>query len=64
MEYKTNRHSCYSLKYHLAVVTEYKHKCINNEVINRLIEISNNIFGKCSCNILAINWGCSIYIFF
>ncbi|HBF77175.1 IS200/IS605 family transposase [Clostridium sp.] len=54
-EYKTNRHSCYSLKYHLVVVTKYRHKCINKEVMNRLIEISNNIFDKWGCSILEIN---------
>ena len=54
-EYKTNRHSCYSLKYHLVVVTKYRHKCINKEVMNRLIEISNNIFDKWNCSILEIN---------
>ena len=54
-EYKTNRHSCYSLKYHLVVVTKYGHKCINKEVMNRLIEISNNIFDKWGCSILEIN---------
>ena len=54
-EYRTNRHSCYSLKYHLVVVTKYRHKCINKEVMNRLIEISNNIFDKWGCSILEIN---------
>ena len=54
-EYRTNRHSCYSLKYHLVVVTKYRHKCINKEVMNRLIEISNNIFDKWNCSILEIN---------
>lgn len=56
-EYKTNRHSCYNLKYHLVVVTKYRRKCINKELMNRLIEISNNTFDKWNCTILEINGG-------
>ncbi|MFC0907025.1 transposase, partial [Clostridium sp. MT-14] len=52
IEYKRNRHSCYSLKYHLVVVTKYRHKCINRDILNRLIEISNNTFNKWNCSIL------------
>ncbi|WP_207876651.1 IS200/IS605 family transposase, partial [Clostridium sp. HV4-5-A1G] len=55
IEYKRNRHSCYSLKYHLVVVTKYRHKCINRDILNRLIEISNNTFNKWNCSILEIN---------
>ncbi|WP_368262814.1 IS200/IS605 family transposase [Clostridium disporicum] len=54
--YKRNRHSCYSLKYHLVVVTKYRHKVINKAILNSLIEISKNIFEeKWGCEIIEIN---------
>ena len=41
--YYTNRHAVYLLQYHLVVVTKYRHKVINNELKDRLIEISYGI---------------------
>lgn len=35
---------CYSLKYHLVLVTKYRHKCINKEILTRLEDIARNIF--------------------
>jgi putative transposase len=56
LDYKTNRHSCFSLKYHLVVTTKYRHKVINKTILNELVEISNNIFKeKWNCEILQIN---------
>ena len=56
LDYKTNRHSCFSLKYHLVVTTKYRHKVINKTILNELVEISNNIFKeKWDCEILQIN---------
>ena len=42
-EIKSNRHSIYNLKYHLVVITKYRHKCINKEILNDLNEIFKNI---------------------
>ena len=42
-EFKSNRHSIYNLKYHLVVITKYRHKCINKEILNELNEIFKNI---------------------
>lgn len=42
-EFKSNRHSIYNLKYHLVVITKYRHKCINKEILNDLNEIFKNI---------------------
>ena len=42
-DYKSNRHAVYKLQYHLVVVTKYRHKVINNELKDRLIEISYSI---------------------
>ena len=38
-EYKTNRHSCYSLEYHLVVVTKYRHSVIVTELKERLLAL-------------------------
>ena len=43
LNYYTNRHAVYLLQYHLVVVTKYRHKVINNDLKNRLIEISYSI---------------------
>ena len=53
--YKTNRHSCYSLKYHLVVVTKYRHNCITKELMDSLLVIAKNIFDRWDCTILEIN---------
>ena len=41
--YYTNRRAVYLLQYHLVVVTKYRHKVINNDLKDRLIEISYSI---------------------
>ena len=41
--YYTKRHAVYLLQYQLVVVTKYRHKVINNELKDRLIEISYSI---------------------
>ena len=53
--YKKNRHSCYSLKYHLVVVTKYRNKCITKDVLNRIEEIAQNLFATWKCEIIEIN---------
>jgi len=35
-ELKSNRHSVYSLKYHLVVITKYRHECITPEILDEL----------------------------
>lgn len=46
-DFKSTRHSVYNLKYHLVVITKYRHKCINKEILDDLREIfSNLIKGK------------------
>jgi putative transposase len=41
--FKKNRHSVYNLKYHLVVITKYRRKCINQNILNDLNEIFKNI---------------------
>ena len=54
-DYKTNRHSCYDLEYHLVVVTKYRHPVIVGDLKTRLIEISNELFKTWKCSIIKIN---------
>lgn len=51
--YKTNRHACYKLDYHLVVVTRYRHPVLVNEVKKDLIAITHELFEN--------SWGCEIY---
>lgn len=53
--YKKNRHSCYSLKYHLVVVTKYRNKCITKEILARLDEIAEKLFTTWKCEIIEMN---------
>ena len=56
VDYKANRHSCYSLKYHLVVATKFRHKVINKQLLKTLITLSKNIFEeKWNCEILQIS---------
>jgi putative transposase len=50
--YRKNRHSCYSLEYHLVIVTKYRHPVIAGDLKERLIEISHSIIDD--------SWGCII----
>ena len=54
-DYKRNRHALYKLTYHLVVVTKFRHKCINENVMERLKEIANNLFSKWNCEIIEMN---------
>lgn len=42
--YKSNRHSCYDLQYHLVVVTKYRKKVLNGPLGDRLIQLTRNLF--------------------
>jgi len=51
-ELDNNRHAKYSLNYHLILVVKYRKKVFtNDEIINRLKEITNKI---------SLNFGCEI----
>ncbi len=54
--YRTNRHSCYLLEYHLVVVTKYRHPILTGALKDRLMEISHSIIDDdWDCRILEIN---------
>lgn len=56
VDYKKNRHSCYKLTYHLVVVTKYRNKVINKDILKRLNEIFICIMEESwKCNILEFN---------
>ena len=42
--YAVNRHSCYSLEYHLVVVTKYRHPVLTGNIEIRLKEITRRLF--------------------
>ena len=52
VSYRTNRHSCYSLEYHLVLVTKYRHPVLTGRIRDRLIEITHSVMEK--------DWGCVI----
>jgi len=37
--YKSHWHCVYNLQYHLVLVTKYRHKCFNQEILQRLKEL-------------------------
>lgn len=53
--YKTNRHCCYYLQYHMVLVTKYRHPVIKGNVENRLHEIVADLLKGAKCNLLEIN---------
>lgn len=57
VEYTKNRHSCYYLKYHLVVVTKYRHPVFENEALKQsLLDLTKRIFeSDWNCSIDAIN---------
>lgn len=54
--YRTNRHSCYLLEYHLVVVTKYRHPVLTGKLKDRLLELSFNVIEDYwKCRILEIS---------
>ncbi|ADL13505.1 IS200/IS605 family transposase [Acetohalobium arabaticum] len=48
----SNRHSVYSLKYHLVVITKYRHKCINSKIFDELEKIFTRLLNDKDCKVL------------
>ena len=48
----SNRHSVYSLKYHLVVITKYRHKCITLEILDKLEKIFTRLLNDKDCKVL------------
>ena len=55
-EYNKNRHAVYKLQYHLVVVTKYRHPVIEEQLKDRLIDISYDIIeNRWKSEIIEIN---------
>lgn len=52
---KVNRHSVYSLKYHLVLTTKYRRKCINKELYTFLEEETRRLFELWDVDLIEMN---------
>ena len=53
--YKTNRHCCYDLQYHIVLMTKYRHPVIKDEIETRLREIIEYLLKGQKCNLIEFN---------
>jgi putative transposase len=51
-EFKKNRHSIYNLKYHLIVVTKYRHRCITDAMMKDIEDICRRLLENKKCDLL------------
>lgn len=62
---KSNRHSIYSLKYHLVVITKNKQKFINDSMLEKLEKIFRRLLKDKKCELLNFKGNNNyIHIFF
>jgi putative transposase len=54
-QFDRNRHSVYSLYYHLVVATKYRKKCISKQMHHRLNEIAEDIFSRFKCELIEMD---------
>ena len=52
MRFDKNRHAVYKLNYHLVVVTKYRRKCINREIMDNLEKIAYRLFAQWKCKVI------------
>lgn len=50
-ELNSNRHSVYSLKYYLVVITKNRHKCITPEMLKELEKIFTRLLNDKDCKV-------------
>ena len=55
MTYKVSSGCCYSIKFHLVLVTKYRRKVINPQVKVKLQEIFTELLAKWECELLEFN---------
>lgn len=53
--YKTNRHCCYDLQYHLVLVTKHRHAIISEDIKTRLHEIIMQLIASAKCELIEFN---------
>ena len=49
---RAHHHAQYELKYHLVLVTKYRHKVFTKEILERLRDISTELLEKWDCELL------------
>lgn len=54
-DFNKNRHAYYKLTYHLVVVTKYRNKCISKDIMDRLREITEDLFSRWNCEVIEMN---------
>lgn len=54
-DFRRNRHAVFNLKYHLVVVTKYRHKYITEEMLKELENIARRLFSQKDCEVLEFN---------
>ena len=52
---ETKRHAVFKLQYHLVLVTKYRRKCINADMLVRLKQICFDMMEKWDCLLLEVN---------
>ena len=55
MTYKVSSGCCYSIKFHLVLVTKYRRKVINSQIKAKLQEIFTDLLVKWECELLEFN---------
>lgn len=53
--YKTNRHCCYDLQYHMVFVTKFRHPVIKGDIETRLKEIIQQLLTNAKCTLIECN---------
>ena len=53
--FRSNRHSCYNLQYHLVLVTKYRKPAINDAVLSTIHDCIDNLFEKSKCEVITLN---------
>lgn len=56
LEYSSNRHSVYSLKYHLVLTTKYRKECITDEIFSFLKSKTLDLFERWNCTLIEMNY--------
>lgn len=52
---KAQNHCVYNVKYHLVLVTKYRHKVINSDILNRLSEMASDRIAAWEGELVEIN---------
>lgn len=55
MEYKTNRHACYLLQYHIVLVTKYRHPILKGELKEYIYSLIQKQLAQRKIELIAMN---------